>query len=239
MYGPVLLMAAFFGCVVFLMLSITPIIYASLDTGQATTASRITDVFQELQFTEWEPNPFTVTGAFASNGWTYDDGTQLQVFDSATGDEHPLSAILVRNASWPVDYDTGDYWDLWQTYGWFGSSRAEGYISLDTITAAYDDDRNYSCIYIQLRYTFMVVFWSDYGYLPDMLDTNNYNVSVGISLNDTLESVSPWTMLGKIMSFRMPGMNLFTNALIAVPIYTVLIYMAFAIIRSCIPLLGG
>lgn len=116
---------------------------------------------------------------------------------------------------------------------------AEGYISLDTIRNAYDDENNYSCVYIQLRYTFMVVFWSDVGYLPDLLDTNNYNVSVGISLNDTLESVSPWTMLGKIMSFRMPGTNLFTAALIAVPIYTVLIYMAFAIIRSCIPLLGG
>lgn len=239
MYGPVLLMAAFFGCVVLLMVSITPVIFASIDTGEDTTPSRIRDVYEELVMTQWEPNEFNVTeDCVVSKITTYDDDRCVE-FDAAGGTEHPLSAALVRDASWPYEKATSDYWAFWQFYGWFGREIAIAYISLDAIRNGFDEDNNYTRLTLQLRFTFDIFFYNDDEYLPDALYNNTYKLSAGASLNDSLDSISPWTMLGKIMSFRMPGTNFVTNALIAVPIYTILIYMAFAIIRSCIPLLGG
>jgi len=238
MYGPILLLAAFFGSVVLMMVMITPVIFASIDPGEATQASRISDVFEDLYLDAWEPNPYEVTGA------SVDEGTSLitdvcQIFDAPGGSDHPLQAALVRNQSYPFDKHTGDYWEFDQRYGFLGWSEAQRRVSLDEIRYAYDESQNYSMMTVSMRYTFSIFFWSEDGYLPDMLDTNNYNITVGIGLNDSMDSISPWTMLGKLMTFRMPGTNLFTNALIAIPIYTVLIYIAFEIIRSCIPLLGG
>lgn len=238
MYGPILLLAAFFGSVVLMMVMITPVIFASIDPGEATTANRISEVFENLVLTAWEPNPYEVTGA------SVDEGTSLSVdvavtFDQPGGGDFPMECGLVRNQSWPFDKETGDYWVFNQRYGWFGLEVAEKRVSLDTIRNAYDPASNYSKIIVSLRYTVSVFFWVNDGYLPDLLDLNSYNVTAGIGLNDSMTSISPWTMLGKLMTFRMPGANLFTNALIAIPIYTVLIYIAFEIIRSCIPLLGG
>ncbi len=237
MYGPILLMAGFFGCVVLLMVSITPVIWSGIDPGEATTASRIADVFDELQMTQWEPNEYEVTNDSTTGGHDFWDDYCVE-FDAAGGSEHPLRMALVRD-DWLYSRDGEDYWACWQYYGWLGQEIAIEYISLDEIRYAYDDDKNYSRMTLVLRFTFEIFFYNDTQYFPDILEYNTYSVSVGVGLNDSMDSLSPWSMLGKIMSFRMPGTNFVTNVLIAIPIYTALLYIAFAIIRSCIPLLGG
>lgn len=243
MYGPILLMAAFFGAVVLLMTMLTPILWASIDAGQATTPSKIDEVFaQEIAWDQWEPNTYTVTDASQSNGVYYQNDACVE-FDAAGGSEHPLYCTLVRNATWPVDVETSDYWVFWQHYGVLGFEVARNYVSLDAINSGWDSTTNYSVLMLELRYTFKVIFWVDNftatEEFRDRLDNNLYNVSAGANSTDTMYDLSPWTMLGKIMTFRMPGTNLVTNALIAIPIYTALLYIAFAIIRSIIPTLGG
>ena len=234
MYGPLLLLAGFFGSVVLLMVMIMPIISSSIDPGEDTTASRITDVFEELNLEAWLPDPYEVTGA------SVDEGTPLIIdlavtFDQVGGGDFPLKAGLVRN----VSIVESDYWSFTQNFGWLGAEWHTVRVPLDDIRYAYDPAHNYSKITLSMRFTMFVYFWVEDGYLPDALDTNNYNMTVGIGLNDSMDSISPWTMLGKLMTFRVPGMNFVTNALIAIPIYTVLLYIAFEIIRSCIPTMGG
>lgn len=241
MYGPVLLMTAFFGCVVLLMVMLAPVLWSSIDTGQSTTASDINTVFEEeLAWNQWEPQTYTVTDASQTVAYNY---VQCVEFDAVGGSDFPLHSALIRNATWPYERDTSDYWAFWQYYGWLGLERSTEYVSYDEIENAWSSDGNHSEVVVELRYTMLVIFWVDNftaeETIRDRLDNNLYNVSVGANATDELDSLSAWTMIGKIMTFRMPGMNLVTNALIAIPIYTVLLYMAFAIIRSVIPLLGG
>ena len=243
MYGPVLLMVAFFGAVVLLMVLLSPLIFTSIDVGSSTEGSTIDQVFiQDANWEQWEPNIFTVTDSAQSNGYGLEDD-QCVEFDALGGSEHPLQCTLVRNATWPWERDTSDYWYLWQTYGWLGAERASELLSLDDIESGWDGELNYSMVILDMRYTFKMLIWvdnmTDSENFRDRLDNNLYNISVGVSVNDTIDDISPWTMLGKIMTFRMPGTNIVTNALIAIPIYTALLYIAFAIIRSVIPLLGG
>ena len=241
MYGPVLLMAAFFGCVVLLMVLLAPVLWSSVDSGQSTTESDISTVFaEEMAWNQWEPDAYTVTDESQTPAYNY---VQCVEFDSPGGDEHPLHAALIRNATWPYERDTADYWAVWQHYGWLGIERATEFISYDEIENAWSSDDNRSEIVVELRYTMLLIFWVDNltgeETIRDRLDNNLYNVSAGANATDEVDSLSAWTMIGKIMTFRMPGTNIVTNALIAIPIYTVLLYMAFAIIRSVIPLLGG
>lgn len=242
MYGPMMLMSAFFGAVVLLMVMLTPTIFASVDIGSTIDTSRVDEVFTDLEWDQWEPDPgapspYEVTGDSVGDGWDL-EGEVSVTFEPPGGTPHPLYGVLVRNVTWPIDRDTGDYWAFWQDYGWFGGQTAWAYLSLDEITAAYDSVQDYAKIQISLRYSIQVVFWTNAGILTDYLDTNNYNLSAGANWTDSLDALSPWTMLGKILTFRMPGTNFVTNALIAIPIYLTLFYMAFAIIRSVIPLLG-
>ena len=244
MYGPVLLMTAFFGCVVLLMVMIAPVLWSSIDEGEGTTASAIGAVFsEELAWNQWVPETYTVTDDSQTGGHNFQED-ECVVFDApGGGDDFPLEAALIRNATWPYERDTSDYWAFWQYYGWLGWECAMEFISLDEIENSWSSDDNTSQIVVELRYTMLVIFWVDNftaeETIRDRLDNNLYNVSVGANATDELDSLSAWTMIGKIMTFRMPGTNIVTNALIAIPIYTVLLYMAFAIIRSVIPLLGG
>ena len=237
-------MAAFFGCVVLLMVMLAPVLWSSVDSGQSTMASAISEVFsEELAWNQWEPDQYTVTDASQTDGFNYQN-EECVTFDApGGGDEHPLHASLIRNATWPLDHDTSDFWAFWQYYGWLGLESAKELISLDEIENAWSSDDNRSEIVVELRYTMLLIFWVDNlsaeESFRDRLDNNLYNVSAGANSTDVVESLSAWTMIGKIMTFRMPGTNIVTNALIAIPIYTVLLYMAFAIIRSVIPLLGG
>jgi hypothetical protein len=109
-------------------------------------------------------------------------------------------------------------------------------VSYNYILQQYDSIQNYSRFTIDLRYTLEVFVWTgdSPGLFLDLWD-DHYNMTVGAGLNESLDSISPWGMVGKIMTFRMPGVNWQINMLIA---YLMLIFMGWFIIRSAIPFLG-
>ena len=235
--GPVVLITTFFSVLTLLVVLIAPVIIESERSYMTMIAPpKIVDVFLEEFLDDWPPSPYAVTPDDAE--WYWDLDVPMTTFDPGGGEEHPLYCWLVRND--PFKEHSPDYLVFQQIYGWFGSKELHTYISYSEILDRYDPLMNYTRIAIDLRYTFEVFIWTDDPTgLEDLLYTDTYNITVGVGLNDTLDSLSPWGMVGKIMTFSLPGTNYVMAAIVAMPIYMMLFYMAFVIIRSCIPLLGG
>ena len=235
--GPIVLVVTFFSVLTLLVLLVAPVIVESQRTYMSMQAPpRIADTFTTEYLDDWLPSPYTVTPGEADWRWGVSD--PMVTFDTGGGDDHPLDCWLVRND--PFKAAGPDYLVFRQIYGWFGLESSHFYLPYTEIVEQYDDIMNYSRITIDLRYTFSVFFWTeDPLELPTMLYTDNYNITVGLGLNDSLSSLSPWTMVGKIMTFSMPGTNFVLAAAVALPIYMMIFYIGFVIIRSCIPLLSG
>ena len=234
--GPVVLVVTFFSVLTLLIAQIAPILVES-DRLYPTIIGppSIVDTFMEEFLTDWPPSPYSVTPGDAD--WFWGVLNEMVEFDPGA-EEHPLKCWLVRND--PFKAASADYLVFQQYFGWFGLKELHTFIPYTMILDRYDSQNNYSRITINLRYTFEVFVWTtDPIGLEDLLYTDTYNITVGVGLNDTLDSLSPWTMVGQIMTFNIPGTNYMTAAIIAFPIYMMLFYIAFVIIRSCIPLLGG
>lgn len=235
--GPLTLITAFFGMLFVLATLIAPVlIEADRIYTTSPVPTSVLDTFLEEYLDDWPPNPYTVTDEDAGSSWN-PRGDPMVTFDPGGGEEHPLKCWLVRDDFFKTA--SADYLVFQQVYGWFGTKEAHTYVPLRLIEEAYDVMTNYSRITIDLKYTFELFFWIDDYDLPETLYENNYNITVGTGLNDTLDSLSPWSMVGKIMTGRLPGVNWVVSAVIAGPIYMMLFYMGFVIIRSVIPLLGG
>lgn len=197
----------------------------------------ITDVIMDEFLATWPPNPYTVTDDDDLTYWDH-RGDPVTTFDPGGGEEHPLKMWVVRDDPWETA--TADYLVFQQIYGWFGTKEAHIEVPYLLIEQNYNIYENYSRITIDLRYGFELFFWTnDDNGLPSVIWDGEYNITVGVNLNDTLDSLSPWGMVGKIMTFQLPGTNWVMAALVAAPVYMMLFYMAFCIIRSVIPLLSG
>lgn len=234
-----MLVAGFFTALVILIGQVQGLVNEGLDVGKTVNPQpkKLMDTLMDEYITAWTPNPFGVNSSFAENGW-HPKITEMVEFTSGPGEEHPLKCWLIRDDPW--EEHTRDYLVFQQTYGWFGTKQAVDFISYDEILEQYNNDTEYSRFTLDLRYTFEVfVFTTGTPGLWVDLWNENYNITVGTGVNETLDSLSPWSLLGQIMTFRLPGINPFVNALLAVPIYLMLFYMGFVVVRSVIPLLGG
>ena len=236
--GPVVLVVTFFSVLTLLVILVAPVIIESERTYMAMQAPpRIVDTFMQDFLDDWPPSPYTVTPEDAH--WTWNlRGDTMVTFDPGGGEEHPLDCWLVRND--PFKAAGPDYLVFSQTFGWLGLEERHTYLPYTEILSEYDYIENFTRVTIDLRYTLTVFFWTDDPIgLPDLLYTDNYNITVGVGLNDTLDSLSPWGMVGKIMTFNLPGTNYILAAMVALPVYMMIFYIGFVIIRSCIPLLSG
>jgi len=236
--GPIVLVVTFFSVLTLLVILVNPVIVESQRSYMTMQAPpNIVDSFMSDFLDDWVPSPYTVT---PDDGyWTWNlRGETMVSFDSDGGDEHPLDCWLVRND--PFLAAGPDYLVFSQIYGWLGAEEEHVYIPYSQILDAYDEFMNFTRLTIDLRYTFSVFIWTEDPLgLEDLLYTDNYNITVGLGLNDSLESLSPWTMVSKIMTFRLPGTSPILAAIVALPIYMMIFYIGFVIIRSCIPFLSG
>lgn len=232
------MITAFFSCLFALTVLVAPLIAESERPSMSQVIpGPISDIIMEDVLTPWDPSPFLVNHSYADFYWDV-RGDTMVTFESDPSQEHPLKCWLVRDD--PSESHTADYLVFQQIYGWFGTKEKHTMISYREIIDAYSDTNNYSRITIDLRYTFDLFFWStEWPGLPLDIYADEYNITAAAGMNASLDSLSPWGMVGKIMSFRLPGTPWFIQALIAVPIYMMLVYMAFVIIRSVIPLLPG
>lgn len=234
---PVITLSAAFFAALFVMVAASSelIIESQRQAMLEQVPDSVTDVLLDEFLTTWPPNPYTVTEDDDHWYWTDDP---VVTFDPGGGEEHPLKMWVVRND--PFKENTADYLIFQQIYGWFGTKEKHVRVPYKLIEESYSELENYSRISLDLRYQMEVFIWTnDPTGLPSVLWTGEYNVTVGVGLNETLESLSPWGMVGKIMTFRMPNTPWYVNVMIATPIMMMLIYTAFCIIRSVIPLLSG
>ena len=237
--GPIVLVVTFFSVLTLLVYLVAPLIIESERPYMASMQAppKIVDTFMQDFLDDWPPSPYTVTPEDAYWAWSPRMDTMV-TFDPGGGEEHPLDCWLVKND--PFKAAGPDYLVFSQVYGWLGLEEMHTYIPYSQISNEYDSIMNFTRLTIDLRYTFSVFIWTDDPLgLPDMLYTDNYNITVGIGLNETMDSLSPWGMVGKIMTFSLPGTNFVLAAIVALPIYMMIFYIGFVIIRSCIPLLSG
>lgn len=234
----VVLITAFFGCLFLLTVAVAPLIVESERPSMATIGTtNIMDAFMDEYLVAWTPSSFLVNSSDASAVW-HPKSAPMVEFTSGGGEEHPLKCWLVRGD--PFKSETADYLVFQQIFGWFGMKERHAFISYKYILSQFESLTNYSRFSIDLRYQFEVFIWSNDtpGLAVEIWD-DEYKMTVGYGLNESMDSISPWGMVGKIMTFRMPGVPGFINILIAAPIYTMLIFMGWFIIRSAIPFLGG
>lgn len=234
----VVLVVGFFSALFVMVIVISPlIIEAERPAMMSIGPTNIVDAFMDDFLVAWTPSSFGVDSAYADSIW-HPKSAPMVEFTSGGGEEHPLKCWLIRDD--PFKEETADYLVFEQVFGWFGMKERHAFVSYSYILSQYDGLTNYSRFTLDLRYTFEVFIWTTGtpGLFVDMWD-DKYNMTVGYGLNESMDSISPWGMVGKIMTFRMPGANIFVNMLIATPIYTMLIFMAWFVIRSAIPFLGG
>ena len=233
----VVLVSAFFSTLFVLVFAISPVIIeAERPLMTAGTPPNIMDALMDEYLIGWTPTAFGMDSSYASEIW-HPKSTPTVEFTSGGGEEHPLKCWLVRHD--PFKPETADYLVFQQIYGWLGTKELHTMVSYNFILQQYDEVQNYSRFTLDLRYTFEVFVWT--GDSPGLFQDiwgDHYNMTIGAGLNDSLDSISPWGMVGKIMTFRMPGSNWIVNMIIATPIYLMLIFMGWFIIRSAIPFLG-
>lgn len=236
---PLLMLTAFFAVLVVVLSQFNSILSAGEQTAATSSAPPLLiDAFEDLNLIAWEPNPFEVSSSDQVSWFAARNPDPMVSFEPAGGDEHPLSATLVRNATWGFDRDTDDFIVFHQHYGWLGSKVYREWISFDEILEAYLPDQNFSRIFLAMKYNFEVFFYADEPLeLPYWLWYNDFNITVGYCMNSTPDSMNPWTLVGKIMTFSMPGTPWYVNAMIATPIYMMMFYLGYELIRRCIPLL--
>lgn len=95
---------------------------------------------------------------------------------------------------------------------------------------------NYSKVEVSLNTVYAVFISMGPGNFEELLWANQYNVSIGYSLEQAVEDVSPWSLIVQILTFQLPDTDPTIRILIAVPFYITMAVCGLVIVTWFKPL---
>jgi len=198
----------------------------------------------------WDPQGVDMYGNVSFGHFDYRDSANMTFYYNATN-QHHIKMWIVRdylgydpNDTNPGRYDHySDFIYVYQAFGLFNWKIREAWIPWELIAANvdYTTDGNWSIVPISLQHHYEVYFASAPGTnFTTMLWQNRLNVSLAWVWNESdYSNVSPWDLVGQILTFHIPEVDWWLTAMIAVPIYIAIGFMILTIIGRFIPLVSG
>ena len=174
----------------------------------------------------------------------------------SSSDTSAIKAWLVRNnTDWDDDdrmaywggYPTGDkihdFIYLRQGYktGWFHDvlHYKVAVIPFDRILADYEHETNMSVISMNLKHNVTLFVTAVGANFTNDLFNNSVSLGLGVQFgSESVKANSMWTILGQLLTVRLPDVHPVIQFLIAAPFWIGISYVAMVIVRSFIPFLG-
>lgn len=256
MFGVFIFLATFIGITILLVQQMSTFI-TSVDPGDFQQLQGYS-VIGGRQYVAWEPvEGYNVTmantthsfqAAVASHGSV--PANKTLVFTSAEDDNDIIWGMVRGNeyygSSW-LEYPGPqkhtlflDYFWIYQDQGW--GDRPLRVISYDTIIEHQVGVLNESLVEFGLsghKYALWVRTPGNGAAHSTYIENNVFNVALVYPVIDEDAKVSMWTILGQILTLQLPDTHWFVQIIMAIPLWASIGFMAFLIIRSVIPLLGG
>jgi hypothetical protein len=200
----------------------------------------------------WDPDPKTISSSDVVDF----NGAQWNKYVMPS---NSLRTIFTKGAPYPEDDIQSWYCEdhnthekflyMWIDYKgglWIGNHHREAKIPVDDISDAYNSVTNYSKVYFNLRHLMQldVTFDNTTGSVPyatfDIaLNNNAFNFTLSTPMNVTIGSVTPWSIVDRVLTLRLPDTPWQVSVLLAVPIYGLLGIVILATISKFIPLIQG
>lgn len=190
-----------------------------------------------------------INNPYHTLSYHYDDASRFYAFAAPYGESHDVRVFVFRNSS---DYHSGSdhYWE--QAYDFFLVTRTQNWwfwtvprvaVVPFTTLIAHKIDNNRSSISVMLDKTNVTLFVSTTnttGSLASRLyQDDNYTIGIGTRLGEALGSASMWTVLGQLLTMRLPDTHPVIQLVLAIPFWAGLGFMAITIVSRFIPFISG
>lgn len=172
--------------------------------------------------------------------WQGDLGGHLIFLSGDPNDPvHGEYTIVIMHASWKFLVFTGG----WHTMEWINTNGISRGIGLTISELMEDYNENAT-----LKYTVKCSHFKMFAYIgfnttlysnpQEALENDNLTVILAISIDEVSTKVNAFELIASLLSFRMPEVHPFINAIIAIPIWIAIIWLVITIITKFIPFTG-
>jgi hypothetical protein len=127
------------------------------------------------------------------------------------------------------------------SYGMFNTKHKHAAISYESIVERFDLKNNYSKVDFTLNADLHLFVNTGPGYsFPIGLYANEFNMSIGWTWNMTdAVDVSPWGLVGQILTFSVPNIGDTMNYFIGIPVYLTIGFLLLAVVSRFFPTVPG
>jgi len=215
-----------------------------------------------LQYEFWDNN-YTVTDSDTQihdgvNPWDiyhvvveYDDPDNFYYFDLP--DYYPSGpAIRVAIFRNNPAYDLGDtnWWETSEncfivsrsTQDWPFINIRKAVVPFSELeVSTLSNNRSYASFNLgEVNATiFITAMDEDFSVAESLYMNENYNIKIGTAVGQNIGSTSMWTALGQLLTLKLPNCHPVVNALLAIPLWAGIGFMAVMIVSRFIPFIGG
>lgn len=182
----------------------------------------------------------------------YNDPDYYYAFNVPYGSGHAVRVFVIRNNS-GFDPGSNKWWERDEDF--FLLTRLTNdwpYPNTRVATVPFNDliehageggavsDYNYSMAAVMLGKLNCTLFVNSASNLSERLYANdNYTLRIGTEFGTQLGRASMWTVLGQLLTMRLPQVHWAVQAVLAIPIWAGIGFMAVTIISRFIPFIGG
>ena len=240
----IVFLLTFIGIFALFTAAVSEVITTAADVREPPTPEEIAGEY--FTGTEWDPAPAEITpDTITSEGLTWfreyvlpTDSRRVVFTQDNQADTkmwllEPVFAPSQKVLFFSTSYKGGLV---------FGHHYRSAAVSLATIEALYDPNTNYSKVYFDLRFMLELDVTYDnvtYSSFSDALDDTTFEVTLVTPQNVSITETSPWSLVGRMLSFNLPDTPFIVNVLIAVPLIALLAATVLAIVSSFVPFVPG
>jgi len=94
------------------------------------------------------------------------------------------------------------------------------------------------CDHLQLK-AFLGYNTTLYANVTDAWDHHGLHIMLGINFDQLNTAINAWNIVGMILLFQTPDVHPVLNAIIAIPLWLCIAYLAYVLILKAIPFVGG
>lgn len=201
----------------------------------------LTTMYENGTYVVWDPNPYHMNYSARETDFWSDGVTSPTCTFSSDYPKEAKNIVYWGIASkWghqglPDDHDLHEL-RFMQHGGWAGAEKYSRTIYPDDWHMEYNNSASpYWYCNIQLRHTYLVSLAPTYG---NDTWTSFYNWTFDLRIEHLIngtQKASPWTVVAQLFTFSLPGVPLFIQALIMVPIGVAVAIVTYALVRSVFP----
>lgn len=226
-----------------------PVISSNRDAGSFTVYQG-SEIIGGREYLFVDPDAgYDLTEADATDYWKHDADESVFFEEEALTPDTIEAQLILDNTDMPLvdvgaqtEHQYEDYLMFYTEYGWW--SNDEVAIPLAALISHQVKDTNQSVVSFMLHnqnYSLITTTPGGPEYFSFFILLTDFNIRIAVpsDLTDTVaKSTSMWTVLGQLLTARLPDVNPFVNLLIAVPFWTACGWLGVMIVRAFIPFLG-